>query len=376
MIRQIPSIFLPLATILLLSACTTNVGTGTLGSSATDTPAADGSSKGDSAAASETSTMEDNTVITNLDAPWSIAFLDSATLISERNTARIHEVAHDGRIREVGVIDGVQSGGEGGLLGIATFEKSLYAYYTGAEGNRVERFPLDGEPGALALGQGEMIIDSIPKSGFHNGGRIAFGPDGMLYVTTGDAGQPDNAQDLNSTGGKILRLTPDGGNPEDNPFPNSAVYSYGHRNPQGIAWDENGTMYSTEFGQNSWDELNIVEPGENYGWPIVEGIANREGYVDPVQQWKPSEASPSGMTIAGESIFIANLRGERLRKIPLNDPGTSSELLSGEHGRLRDVVTAPDGTLRILTNNTDGRGTPSDTDDRMLSLTPDGKGKG
>jgi glucose/arabinose dehydrogenase len=203
---------------------------------------------------------------------------------------------------------------------------------------------------------------------------IAFGPDGMLYATAGDAGNSASAQDPASLGGKILRVTPDGEIPADNPFPGSPVYSLGHRNPQGIAWSADGTMYASELGQNTWDELNVVETGGNYGWPDVEGIAGEDGFIDPVQQWEPAD-SPSGIAVmgaghAGETIYIANLRGQRLREVPVDDLTSSTERFVGEHGRLRDAVAAPDGTLWILTNNTGGRGEPGPEDDRILSLDP------
>lgn len=308
-------------------------------------------------------------VVADLDAPWSIAFADSAILISERSTARILEVTGE-TTREVGIIAQARPGGEGGVLGLATRGGFLYAYITGAEDNRVVRLPLLGVPGALSLGSAEVIIDAIPKANFHNGGRIAFGPDGMLYVTTGDVSQPGVAQNVDSLAGKILRLTSEGNIPADNPFPGNPVYSLGHRNPQGIGWDAGGTMYSTEFGQNTWDELNVIEAGANYGWPAVEGIAGVEGYRDPVQQWDPAVASPSGLTVTEGSIFIANLRGERLREVPLHDLGTAIDHFPGGYGRLRDVVSAPDGSLLFLSNNTDGRGSPEHGDDRLFRWVP------
>jgi len=226
------------------------------------------------------------------------------------------------------------------------------------------------KPGSLGLEEPETLLDGIASASIHDGGRIAFGPDGMLYVTVGDAGNSSAAQDRGSLSGKILRLTPDGEVPVDNPFDGSPVYSYGHRNPQGLAWDSEGTMYASEFGQNTWDELNVIEPGRNYGWPSVEGIAGDDRFTDPVQQCAPAEASPSGMAIADGSIWIANLRGERLREVPLEDTSSSIEHLVGEHGRLRDVAVAPDGSLWVLTNNTDGRGDPRPDDDRVLRFDP------
>lgn len=312
------------------------------------------------------------TIAEGMEAPWSIAFSGSTALISERDTARIVEVSDEGEVREVGVVVGVEPRGEGGLLGTAVHEGGLYAYSTTVEGNRVQRYPLTGAPGSLELGDAETILSGLPAAGNHNGGRIAFGPDGMLYVTVGDAGDRDRAQDLESLAGKILRVTPDGDVPEDNPFEGSPVYSLGHRNPQGLAWDEGGTLYASEFGQDTWDELNVIEPAGNYGWPRVEGIAGRQGFIDPVQQWAPAAASPSGIAIASGSIFIANLRGERLREVPLSDLRVSGEYFSEGSddalGRLRDVVVAPDGALWILTNNTDGRGDPREGDDRVVRV--------
>ncbi|MFC9660679.1 PQQ-dependent sugar dehydrogenase [Nocardia sp. NPDC127606] len=310
----------------------------------------------------------DSTVTEELDAPWSIAFHGSTALVSERDTARILEIGADGTRYEVGVVDDVEPSGEGGLLGIAVREGHLFAYYTTADGNRIERFDLTGQPGKLVLGSGTTILTGLPAAANHNGGRIAFGPDGMLYATVGDAGNRPTAQDRASLGGKILRMTPDGRAPADNPLPGSLVYSYGHRNPQGITWAPDGRMFASEFGQNTWDELNLIEPGGNYGWPEVEGIAGRAGFIDPVQQWKPAEASPSGMTTIDGFVYLANLRGERLRRIPLDDLAHSTELLVGEYGRLRDVAVAPDGSLWLLTNNTDGRGDPAAGDDRIVRL--------
>lgn len=309
-------------------------------------------------------------IATSLEAPWSIAFTDSgAVLVSERDSGSILEL--DGRgATPIAQLAGVDHGGEGGLLGLAVGDGHLYAYVTTADDNRVTRATLTGEPGVLVIGQPQTVLEGIPAAGNHNGGRIAFGPDGMLYVTTGDAGQPGSAQDPSSLAGKILRLEPDGSIPADNPFPGSAVYSLGHRNPQGIAWADDGSLWATEFGQDTWDELNRIEPGENYGWPTVEGAAGDPRFTDPVQQWSPSEASPSGMAHADGRLWIANLRGQSLREVDLDSPGESTVHWLAEHGRMRDVVLAPDGALWVLTSNTDGRGDPADDDDRILPFRP------
>ncbi|MCA0251432.1 MAG: PQQ-dependent sugar dehydrogenase [Actinobacteria bacterium] len=316
-------------------------------------------------------TTDDPIIATDLEAPWSIVFYRGTALVSERDAGRIVEIGANRAVREVGRIEAAEAGGEGGLLGLTVHDSWLYAYYTTADDNRVERFELRGDPGSLSLGPGQVILDGLPSARNHNGGRIAFGPDQLLYVTVGDAGDRASAQDLDVLSGKILRLTPEGAVPADNPFSGSPVYSYGHRNPQGLAWDQQGTLYATEFGQDTWDELNVIEPGGNYGWPQVEGIAGGGGFIDPVQQWPPSEASPSGMTRADGTLYIANLRGERLREVPLSDPTVFSERFVDEPiGRLRDVALAPDGSLWVLTNNTDGRGSPNPGDDHILRIRP------
>ena len=311
----------------------------------------------------------DPAVLTSdLTTPWSVVFVGQTALISSRDTGEILELVGD-TTRVVGTVPGVVHRGESGLLGLALDDqRRLYAYSTGAEGNRIHRFTLTGEPGSLSLGEAEVILDGIPAASYHDGGRIAFGPDGMLYATTGDAGQRTASQDPEDLGGKILRMTPDGDIPTDNPFPDSLVYSLGHRNPQGIAWDADGRLFAAEFGQDTWDELNIITPGGNYGWPEIEGVGNNPDYIDPIQQWGTDEASPSGIAIIDGTLFVANLRGKTLRAIPVADPGPSSDYLTTEFGRFRDVALGPDGTLWVLTSNTDSYGTPSDGDDRVLRV--------
>lgn len=308
-----------------------------------------------------------------LEAPWSIAFAGETPLISQRDNAMIRERLSDGSLRDVGHVSGVQHGGEGGLLGIATApgtqaSDALYVYSTGSDGNRVQRFDLTGDAGSYGLGDAETILENLPAGWSHNGGRLAFGPDDMLYVSVGDAGDTGHSQNRDSLAGKILRIAPDGSIPDDNPFDGSAVWSYGHRNVQGMTWDDDGTMYASEFGQDDWDELNVIEPGENYGWPTVEGIAEQSDFVDPVQQWTPAEASPSGIAHVRGMLFIANLRGASVRTVDITDLGSSETLYRDEIGRIRDVVAAPDGSVWFISNNTDGRVTPNEGDDRIFRI--------
>ena len=348
-----------------------------------ETPPAEDSMPDDPGASAEAGPVEVETSVlaTNLEAPWGLAFLpDGDALVTERDSGRVLSVSPSGRVEEVQTLP-ADGSGEGGLLGLALspdYENDglVYAYYTTAEDNRVVRFRLGEEP--------EPILTGIPVNTYHNGGRIAFGPDGMLYVGTGDAGHPAYSQDPNSLGGKILRLEPDGSVPADNPFPNNPAFSYGHRNVQGLTWDAEGRLYATEFGQNTYDEVNLIEGGQNYGWPNVEGEGGEdEGYVDPVSTWATSEASPSGAEILLDGaipqwegdFFMAGLRGERLWRLDLDERGAVAgreELLAGEAGRLRHVAQAPDGSLWILTSNRDGRGTPIPQDDRILRLAPAG----
>ncbi|MBL0885240.1 PQQ-dependent sugar dehydrogenase [Myceligenerans sp. I2] len=308
------------------------------------------------------------TIATGLEVPWSVVFVDGSALVSERDSGRILEVGGDGTLHDAGVVPGVVPGGEGGLLGLAARDHDLYVYSTGTAGNRVERYPVEGSAGSLSLGSPTPVLDGLPAGTYHDGGRIAFGPDGMLYVAVGDTQDAGTAQELDALSGKILRVTPDGGIPADNPFPGSPVYSYGHRNVQGLAWTDDGTMFATEFGDHTWDELNLIEAGNNYGWPQVEGAGGTGGLVDPVQQWSPAEASPSGLAAVGDTLFVANLRGQVLRTVPAADPATSTEHFAGRYGRLRDVAAAPDGSLWFVTSNTDGRGVPDAEDDRILSV--------
>ncbi|PDP85599.1 glucose sorbosone dehydrogenase [Glycomyces fuscus] len=316
-------------------------------------------------------------VATGLEVPWGLAFLpDGSALVSQRDSAEVVRVSPDGSVAGVGTVEGVAPNGEGGLLGLAVDpgfpeEPYVYAYHTADSDNRISRLEYDPENGGGGFGEAEVVLDGIPSASHHNGGRIEFGPDGLLYVGTGDAGRESLSQDTDSLGGKILRITADGDPAPDNPFGNP-VYSYGHRNVQGLAWDEEGNLYATEFGQNAFDEVNLIEPGDNYGWPEVEGTGGGDEYVDPLLTWSPAEASPSGAAVAGGSLWVAALRGERLWEVPLTGGGGVGEPVDhhqGEYGRLRTVVTVPGGDeLWLTTSNLDGVGDPSDGDDRVLRV--------
>ncbi len=302
-----------------------------------------------------------------IEVPWGLAFLpDGNALVAERDTGRILRIGPGHPPEQVYEVPGVVARGEGGLLGLAlsplySENRYVYAYFTGDTDNRIVRFRLDGRP--------EVVFDGIAKAGNHNGGRIAFGPDGMLYVGTGDAGQTSRSQDPSSPNGKILRLTPEGKPAQGNPTPGSPVYSLGHRNVQGLAWDRTGRFFAAEFGQNRFDEINLIEPGRNYGWPAVEGMGGTDrGYVEPLTTWTTAEASPSGIAIAGDTLYVAALRGARLWTVPLRDGtlGRPRDVLQDKYGRLRTVMVAPDGALWLTTSNTDGRGDPGPNDDRVL----------
>ena len=345
--------------------------------------------------------------VQGLEVPWSLVFLpDGRALVSER-PGRIRLI-RDGVLQEepyavlaaveggkglIGFILELAVGGEGGLMGLALHpdfpeEPYLYAMHTyrGPDGvkNRVIRLEDRGDHGRFD----KVIIENIPGGLNHNGGRIAFGPDGMLYVTTGETFEAQLAADLNSLGGKILRLTPEGKDPEDNPFPDSPVYSFGHRNPQGLAWHpETGQLFASEhgpsgeFGLRAHDEINMIRPGGNYGWPNVVGAPGLKPYADPLVVWKETAVPPAGMAFYDGDLFVAVLGRGALIRISLAQlgPGYRVERIErwfaqAPHetrlGRIRDVVAAPDGRLYFLTSNRDGRGSPRPGDDKIYRLEP------
>ena len=312
-----------------------------------------------------------------IEVPWGLAFLPGGdALVGERDSGRILRLAATGGpVREVTRIT-IRHGGEGGLLGLAvspTFasDQLIYAYYTAAEDNRIIRFPLDTPD------RQQVVLSGIDRGSRHNGGRIVFGPDGLLYVGTGDAADDDSAQDPTDLNGKILRITPDGRPALGNPDSGSPVYSLGHRNVQGLAFDSAGRLYATEFGENDLDEVNLIERGRNYGWPEIEGQADTgDGrYTDPLLTWPVRDASPSGAAVLGSTLYVAALRGERIWAVPLDSRGgvgRPTALLDGTHGRIRTIVAAPDSGLWITTSNRDGRGDVRDGDDRILRIMPPG----
>ena len=315
---------------------------------------------------------EPSVLARNLVVPWAIAFLpDGDALVTERDSARLLRVTPHGRVTVVGTVPGVAPYGEGGLLGVAvspsfSLDELVYLYFSSARDNRIVRFQYSGGQ----IGPLDPLVTGIPRAAIHNGGRLAFGPDGMLWAATGEQGDSRLAQVRGSLGGKILRMTPDGRPAPDNPF-GTLVWTYGHRNVQGMAWDNAGRMYATEFGQDHFDEVNRIQKGSNYGWPVIEGRGGGQRYADPALTWSPDQASPSGAAFASGSLWVAALRGEQLWQIPLSRDGQAGSPVAhftGDFGRLRAVVLAPDGSLWCATSNKDGRGDPRPGDDKILMI--------
>ena len=313
-------------------------------------------------------------VAENLEIPWEVAFLPSGELLVTERPGRLLKIGQDKKVFQ---ISGVRHIGEGGLLGLTLhpdFENNnlIYLYLTSTDNgevvNRVERYKLEND----TLTNREVILEGIGGASNHDGGRIKFSPDGFLYITTGDAQNSKLSQDTNSLNGKILRVTADGEIPSDNPFGN-AVYSYGHRNVQGLAWDSEGRLWATEHGRSGilsgLDELNLIEKGKNYGWPDIQGAETKAGMVSPIIHSGASETlAPSGAEFFNGSIFFAGLRGETLYQAKLSEGKVTSLIkhFSGEYGRLRTVRLGPDGYLYVLTNNRDGRGDPKTDDDKII----------
>lgn len=304
----------------------------------------------------------------DLRVPWGMAVLNNGSaLVGERNSGRVLLV--DGAsVAEVGSVEVAKDTSEGGLLGIAVSpkdESEVFVYYTSPKDNRIARFDFDGSK----LSGGEVILSGIPRASNHNGGRMAFGPDGYLYVGTGDAAERPNSQNKESLAGKILRIDTSGKPAPDNPFGNE-VYSLGHRNVQGLAFDADGRLWASEFGQNRLDEINLIVSGGNYGWPEVEGVGDNDKFVNPLVTWATSEASPSGIAIVGDVLVVAALRGQRLWVVPLDgeSAGEPKSFFTGQLGRLRTVVAAGDNKVWLTTSNHDGRGDPNAGDDQIIEI--------
>ncbi|HEX7188009.1 MAG TPA: PQQ-dependent sugar dehydrogenase [Actinomycetes bacterium] len=317
----------------------------------------------------------DRVLAKNLAAPWGIAFLPGGNaLVGERDSGDVHVVRRGGGRRRVGhlsVFSQKSNFGEGGLLGLAldpgfATNRWVYAYLSTRDDNRVVRMQfVDG-----ALGKRHLVLGGIPMAVHHNGGGLVFGPDGLLYVSTGDGEDSSNAQSRSSLGGKVLRITPTGGVPAGNPFGNR-TWAMGFRNPEGITFDGRGNLWASEFGEKDTDELNRIVPGANYGWPRVEGGDGPGGYRDPFAQWSPTSiCSPAGVAVANGRAWLGALRGQSLYSVKLegDNAGRKRRHFEGRFGRIRQVMTAPDGSLWITTSNRDGRGSPGPDDDKVIRI--------
>ncbi len=333
--------------------------------------------------------LEVETLATDLNTPWEVAFAPDGRIFVTERPGRLRMI-EEGTLREEPYAElDAHEMGEGGQLGLALdpdFEVNgrLYGYYTTEEGgeavNRLVRLVEEGDE----VHEDRVLLEG-PASSIHNGGRVAVGPDGKLYATLGDVSEESLAQDREVLAGKIVRLNLDGSVPDDNPYPGSPVWSYGHRNPQGLAWDARGNLYAPEHGPVGHDELNLIQPGENYGWPEISGVGGEGmGFVDPVVESGEETWAPSGATYVSDgpwegSILFTGLRGQSLHRVTFADDPfeveVHEEYLEGEYGRLRTVVQGPDGALYVLSSNRDGRGDPAPEDDRLLRISIPNEGR-
>jgi Raf kinase inhibitor-like YbhB/YbcL family protein len=312
-------------------------------------------------------------IVGGVDVPWGVAFLpDGSALVTERESFNILRVTEAGSKTVVGKIPGaVGTGGEGGALGIEispnwASDRFIYVYHTYSGGNRLVRAQFDG----AQLSGWTTLLDGVPKNRFHNGGRLRFSPDGRyLFISTGDAQNSANAQNLNNNAGKILRIHPDGTIPADNPFSGKAIWSYGHRNVQGLDFDSQGRLWASEFGNSSQDEVNLIQKGGNFGWPQCEGTSGScGGTIPPKKTWSTSQASPSGLTIINDYVFVATTVGQRVYRMRIDASSNLVEQQSyfqGTYGRLRTVEVDKEGDI-WLTTSTDKDGTPGN--DRILHI--------
>lgn len=328
--------------------------------------------EGDSGTNTDGSFQEEPEIIlTDLDVPWDLEIVEETILISER-TGSIVKTEEGEMVRKPVQLEyPLADQPEAGLLGIAVpgsyrenDEIAAYYSYTSEEGIFQRIIILEEQEEEWI--ETRTILDRIPGGMYHQGGRIEIGPDNMLYATTGDATNPMLAQNLESLAGKILRMNMDGSVPEDNPFDDSLVYSYGHRNPQGLAWNEADELYATEHGDQAHDEINKIEAGSNYGWPEIEGDATQEGMETPLVHSGSNEAwAPSGMAYFDGIFYFGSLRGEAVRQF--DEEAAAVSVLEDGYGRIRDVMVTEEG-LYFITNNTDGRGNPNPDDDRLLFM--------
>lgn len=323
--------------------------------------------------ASEAVARQAEVIVTDLQIPWNITKHNQTFYLSQRTGSVIKVDGGNGSktMQQVDVTKDVLHIGEGGLLGFIlspNFDSNqeAYAYHTYEENGEVFNRIVVLQLNQNTWRETSVILEGIPGGRIHNGGRIKIGPDGKLYATAGDAGNPNHAQNVSSLAGKILRLELDGSIPDDNPIKNSYVYSYGHRNPQGLAWDNNGKLYSSEHGQSAHDEINQIEAGKNYGWPVIQGDEKASNMVTPLFHTGEETWAPSGIEIKNGNIYVATLRGESIRVVDLT--GTKVETIFEGAGRMRDILIE-ENALYSITNNRDGRGNPREGDDRLFKLT-------
>jgi glucose/arabinose dehydrogenase len=377
--RVIGTVLFATVLIAMVAACSDDSSRSTDGSTA-----GHGTAPGQPAAPAPVTTTEidpllelepTTTVAEHLDVPWGVAFFPNGdALVSERDSARLLRVTQAGEVSVLAEVADVTPTAEGGLLGVAvspTYEQDhlIYAFATTADEERVLRGTIE----QFADNAEDAILTGIPRGEIHDGGRLAFGPDGKLYVTTGETGDGELAQAKSSLGGKILRLEPDGSIPDDNPFPNSPIWSYGHRNVQGIAWDDAGRLWATEYGSTEWDEVNLIRRGHNYGWPSAEGTSDLPGVTNPAAVFSTDVASPSGLAYLDGALWFGALQGQTMWRLPVRSNGTLGKPTAVKlaEARIRTAGTTPDGSgLWVTTSNRDGRATPRANDDYILQYTP------
>ncbi|WP_163527583.1 PQQ-dependent sugar dehydrogenase [Halobacillus ihumii] len=312
-------------------------------------------------------------VVTDLQSPWDIEAHQDTIFITEREGRIVSWTEEQGLKRmKVETKEDIAQIGEGGLLGFTLDpdfgeNRQAFAYHTYEENGQIKNRIIVLTYKNDQWLETDVILEDIPGANFHNGGRIEIGPDQKLYVTTGDSLNGELAQDRGSLAGKILRINLDGSVPEDNPFEGSYVYSYGHRNPQGLVWDKSGQLYASEHGPDNHDEVNVINPGDNYGWPRSVGDEEVEGMQPPLYQTGQNTWAPSGIVVFNEKLYIATLRGTALRTLSLN--GENPAVTVDGYGRVRDVEQIGE-SLYFITNNTDGRGNPDEEDDRLMRLEP------